>query len=1334
MYRCFLLLFCFYLSAFHSYSQEENTEQISSVTQETGLPYIQNYSPDDYSAFDQNWGSIQDSLGRMYFANGRGVLSYDGANWDLIKLTNKSTAFALASTKHGEIYVGGAGELGYLKSNNRGQLLYISLLSNLPKEFHDLGNVRTLRSTKDGMYFVSKKHILRWDGANFKTWENSGDTSLFFTNNTLFKNIKGKGLTKLINNQFELIPQGLFFTNKKVRAIYPFNKKELLIATNNQLFIYNEHKIRELKTNTPDFFKENTIYSSLILSNGSYAFGSLKKGILILNNKGEKELIISKNETLRSNGVLGLFQDQTGILWATLQSGISKIEYPSSFSFYKSPNMVYDIQRYFGKLYVGSASGLFYLKNDDHLKKKQFEPVLGEFKTVFEMVLFQDKMIIASNWVSEIDKTGKTKKLFDIYATSLYSSKIDSNRVFIGSSDGLTSMYYKNDIWTIGQTFKGVNSRVAKILESKNGSLWLYPNKNEIIRVSFENINDAKNLRNPKIKTFYTKDGVPNDVDEMHLIENQLYLEANNKLHLFNSITETFINDNKLFKKLNLENKKLDINLVDIYKNIWLIEYNKDKKEYERLEQIVAFHQKDGSYKIKRLHEKRIIDKRKHGTFPELKDSIIWYKGKPGIVRHDLKIKSINKDLKSTTIISKVLYKNDSLLFSGFGKSTTPKLPFKDNQFRFQYASPSFFDESKNQFQYYLEGFDKDWSPWIYETKKDYTNIPEGDYNFKVRSKNIFNHIGKEDGYSFTILPPWYRTWWMYLVYSLIIIILIILISQWRSNQLRKKNRVLEAVIKERTSEIVQKNNQLKKQTEQLKVVDKMKTRLFANISHEFRTPLTLIKGPIERLEKHPKEKLSVSNVKMIRRNANRLLNLVNQLLDLSKLESGNLKLELVEGNVYKCLRAAASSFSSHAAQRNIDYQIKIPVNEILWAYFDRDKLEKITYNLLSNAFKFSEDDTSISISAQFSKEQLKIEVTDSGSGILPNKLPYIFDRFYQVDDNFTKEKEGTGIGLALTKELIDLMNGSIHVKSEYEKGSVFKVSIPLEEIKISQKVATEEVYENIETKEITPLVQKLSKSKSKDIKTILIVEDNVDMRDFIKQQLIEDYKVLEAYNGQDGLEKGIREMPDLIISDLMMPKMDGISLCKKLKQDINTSHIPIILLTAKAGIENKIEGLETGADDYLTKPFNANELRVRVKNLIKQRQKLRKLFSKKNNIEPKEVTVNSLDEQFLQKTIDLLEKKFSDFSFGITQMCEELAMSNSQLHRKIKAITDQSPGELLRNFRLKRAAQILKQESANVTEVAYEVGFNNLSYFAKCFKEFHGISPSLFNKKNNES
>lgn len=516
------------------------------------------------------------------------------------------------------------------------------------------------------------------------------------------------------------------------------------------------------------------------------------------------------------------------------------------------------------------------------------------------------------------------------------------------------------------------------------------------------------------------------------------------------------------------------------------------------------------------------------------------------------------------------------------------------------------------------------------------------------------------------------------------------------------------------------------KANKKLQELNLLKSNFFANISHEFRTPLTLIKGPIEHLEQNPEERPNKEDIKMIRRNTNKVLGLVNQLLDLSRIDEGKLQLKSTEGDVFKCLRTAAASFNSHAAQRNMDYRVRVP-NGALWASFDRDKLEKVIYNLLSNAFKFSEDGEQVGFEVSYHGEELLVQVSDSGRGIAEDKLPFIFDRFYQVDGSITKDREGSGIGLSLSKDLVELMDGTITVSSEEGKGTYFTVQIPMESIKTLQTHVEEAGQEKHEKTE-KPKTFEFPKVDDREVPKILVVEDNEDMRQFIMTQFLKKYRVIQAKNGEQGLKLAFSEYPDLILTDLMMPKMDGMELCKRLKTNLDTSHIPVIMLTARAGEENKIKGLETGADDYLTKPFSAKELLARARNLIAQRQLLLEHYQKsERTLDPARITSTSLDQRFMEKVLELFEKQYPSADFGVPQMQRELAMSKTQLHRKIKALTNETPGELLRNFRLKRAAQLLSQKADTVTQVAYQVGFNNLSYFAKCFKALYGVPPSSY-------
>jgi len=525
--------------------------------------------------------------------------------------------------------------------------------------------------------------------------------------------------------------------------------------------------------------------------------------------------------------------------------------------------------------------------------------------------------------------------------------------------------------------------------------------------------------------------------------------------------------------------------------------------------------------------------------------------------------------------------------------------------------------------------------------------------------------------------------------------------------------------------------------------MDQLKSRLFSNISHEFRTPLTLILGPIEEmLSKTEKKPTSRKAVKMMQRNANRLLNLVNQMLDLSKLDAGSLKLELVEKDIVKFLRVSILSFASLAEKKKINFIHKLPDGKFT-TWYDPDKLEKILNNLLSNAFKFTPEGGEVKCEVKLpdpGKNLVEMLVQDTGKGIPAEQLDKIFNRFHQVEGSYDPESAGTGIGLSLTKELVNLLHGDIKVESELGKGTTFIVRLPVgkEHLKESEYIIEEKITEpTIQAdKEVVTEEEESAEDLYKETKPeeefplVLTVEDHTDIRIHIREHLEDSFRIMEAEDGVMGLDKAVENIPDLIITDLMMPKMDGVEMCKKLKTDERTSHIPVIMLTAKASVEDRLEGLETGADAYVTKPFNIKELEVRVRKLIEQRKKLRERFSREITLEPKDIAITSADEKFLQRAMAIIEDHMADFEFEVRNFQDEIGMSRMQLFRKLKALTDQTPSEFIRTLRLKRAAKLIEQKFGNIAQITYEVGFNNLSYFAKCFKELYGVLPSEYGKQ----
>ncbi|MFD2937398.1 ATP-binding protein [Spirosoma flavum] len=528
------------------------------------------------------------------------------------------------------------------------------------------------------------------------------------------------------------------------------------------------------------------------------------------------------------------------------------------------------------------------------------------------------------------------------------------------------------------------------------------------------------------------------------------------------------------------------------------------------------------------------------------------------------------------------------------------------------------------------------------------------------------------------------------------------------------------------------------KQTQALQELDTLKSRFFANLSHEFRTPLSIIKGSVEKLDQQDEPgSRRRSDYQLIDRSASRLLQLINQLLDLSRLEAGKLVLHPKAGELTHFLQLMAGSFASLFESKGITYHYTVSLQPA-WVQMDSDKLEQIISNLLSNAYKFTPTKGQVRFSASVEPEQtgtceLQLIVEDTGIGIAEQQLPRIFDRFYQVDDSTTRSYEGTGIGLALVNELVELHNGHIQVESTLGSGTTFRIHLPLEIVPAGERPGQKGPELEIPVSE--PSIPPSSKmedphqtgKRTRHSGQLLIVEDNGDLRQFLVSQLSKTYGVSAAENGLDGYQTAIKTIPDLIISDVMMPGLDGMNLCQRLKTDERTSHIPIILLTARADMDSKLKGLETGADDYISKPFALDELQVRVRNLLEGRKKLQERFSRQITLHPTELVVTTLDEQFLQKALAVTEANLANVAFDVDGFSREMGLSRTQLHRKLTALTEQSPNEFIRSIRLQRAASLLKQQQGNVADVAYQVGFSSPNYFTKCFRDVYGQTPTEY-------
>jgi signal transduction histidine kinase/DNA-binding response OmpR family regulator len=525
---------------------------------------------------------------------------------------------------------------------------------------------------------------------------------------------------------------------------------------------------------------------------------------------------------------------------------------------------------------------------------------------------------------------------------------------------------------------------------------------------------------------------------------------------------------------------------------------------------------------------------------------------------------------------------------------------------------------------------------------------------------------------------------------------------------------------------------------DKLKETDLLKSRFFANISHEFRTPLTLIAAPIEEklyspsLSEHDK-----MTFQLIYRNTNRLLTLVNQLLDLSKLEIGKMQLHIHQGNLNEFLSIVVASFDSFAQSKKIHFSKSIVISEDEETWYDSDKLEKIINNLLFNAFKFTEPGGAVTLSIYSEKRSndVLIKISDTGKGISKEELPHVFSPFYQSRNTADDGQPGTGLGLSLVKELVNLYGGTIELVSLENKGTTVTTRLPMNK----ERFPVDAFIQKVETPETRALFNgqekiKISEGSTSEVMhadSVLIIEDNNELRNFISLSLKNQFTILTAKDGVDGFILATEQIPSLIISDVMMPRVNGIELTEKLKSDERTSHIPVVLLTAKADAESRLGGFKMGADDYLTKPFSTIELHVRVNNLIEQRKRLAAKFRNQMAESPKPSKETSLDEKFVQRAKAIVEANLSDYTFSVEKMAEEIHLSRTQLFRKLKGVTGLSPNEFINNIRLQKAAKLILAKADTVSQIGYSVGFNDQSYFAKRFRKKFGKSPSEFSNQS---
>jgi signal transduction histidine kinase/ligand-binding sensor domain-containing protein/DNA-binding response OmpR family regulator len=652
----------------------------------------------------------------------------------------------------------------------------------------------------------------------------------------------------------------------------------------------------------------------------------------------------------------------------------------------------------------------------------------------------------------------------------------------------------------------------------------------------------------------------------------------------------------------------------------------------------------------------------------------------------------------------------------------------RDNSFIIEFASLDYSNPLNNRFAFSMTTSGENWISTGNARSVTFSGLKPGRYIFRVRGTNSDGLWSDRDAHiTILIAAPWWNRTPMYLVYILAIAAMFYGLRKYELSRIRLRNRARIANF----------------EAAKLKEVDHLKSRFFANISHEFRTPLTLIKGPIEQLytgEENPQRKKSL---KLIISNASRLLQLINQLLDLSRLESDNYHIRARRGDILGFVKGILFSFSSLAQQKSIELKFTVDSDiehEHLENnfYYDPDILEKIFNNIISNSIKFTrgkgEVVVNVSLSGRSNPGWLEFAISDTGIGIPRENVKFIFDRFYQVDNGSSREYGGAGIGLAYVRELVRVHGAEIDVESTPGKGTTFRLSFPVGKDHLDQNQVVEAVHDPVSERDAAENEMRVDhfadRSAVNGRGTVLIVEDHAGVRNYIGGILGAQYNIIEAANARQGLEMARESIPDLVISDIMMPGMDGFEFCSLIKSGTETSHIPVILLTARSGETDRLKGLDTGADDYLTKPFNASELLTRAGNLIRNRQLLREKFSSNSIIRPNEISVSPRDASFIEKLLRVVETNISDPSFSVADLAKEAGMSHSQLHRKLRSTINMTANHFIRSVRMHRAMELLRKDAGNIAETAFMVGYDDPGYFTKIFRNFFGKLPSEIGSK----
>lgn len=1315
---------------------------------------FQHFTTSEGLSYNTIYDIVQDSQGFIWLATSEGLNRYDSYEFKTY-YTNESKwslpandVRTLLVTKNGDLLIG----------TTNGLCIYNSEKDNFtPVLFNGKRlNVLNLYESHEGVIFISSsagvfkttnptKDLQRLpiEGSMFRIQEDANGNFWCYKRQRLFHFDKNGKILKTIYVRPKGLPE---FIPSSIASITVDSDNDLWIGTFKDgpfILDINSYEIRPIKLKQK-FGKVHPMYfvrSVAEDNNGKFWIGT-EKGLFVYDKKsGEYEHYLQTfdptEEGLNDNAIYRIYKSKENIMWIgtyfgglniydPLKTGFIRIVPGIAANRLKGKAISQIIRGPDGKLWMATEDGGIAVYDEtnhtfSHILDNANEDVVPVTNNVHALTLDKNGIVWSGNFYRGVNKidpktrkminyshvVGEPRSLTNNFVFSLYTDKNDI--MWVGSMNGVDYfdktkkqfIRFKPD--SLGGKF------IYDIFQDNNENYWFCTNNGfGLYRYNPKN-DEFIHFNKEKLRGLHAYSFIGHCIDSRGKI---WFASRGAGLILFDPETQTFT---PYSKKNGLPSNVVYGILEDDKQNLWLSSNSG----------ISMFNYRTGEIRNYNVDHGLVGNQFNYKSYFKAEDGTMYFGAVNGlnyfnpeeIKTHESKptVHFTNFRLFNETVKPG----KNSVLKKNIDQTKEIILKYNQNVISFNFIALDFHSRGKNNFYYYMDGFESTWQPAEKQRTATYTNLPPGEYYFRIKATNDYNFPNDlERSIKLVILPPIWETTWAYIVYALILSVVAFLI--YRFNSIRQKEKMslkIEKIEKAKLRELHQ-----------------HKINFFTYISHEFKTPLTIILASMDTFfngDNIPPE--FKSRIMTLRRNVQRLQFLINQLMDFRKIETDHAKPNLQSGDVIQFLREVFNTFSTLFSRKNLEY-IFISEHKSLYAKFDPDKLEKIVSNLLSNAFKFTpqngEITLKIAVIIQDNQSFLELTISDTGDGLSQEKLDKIFNLFYKDEDN-QNEYHGSGIGLTLTKSLVKFLNGTINVKSVQDEGTAFIVTLPFtEEINQNQHADNIELKRSVVDHLLIQTQPENREMKSEEeLKEfeILFVEDNKELLSFLEDQFKGRYTVRTVSNGLEALASIKKSIPDLIVTDLMMPQMDGMTLCKALKSNFEYCHVPIIMLTAKSDIDTRLESLEIGADYYLAKPFLFSELELQIRNVLSAKANLKKHFIRFGNMNV-EQPIKNRDQQFIERVSALIHQNLENQNFGVTMLIKELGIGRTLLHTKLKQILDMSATEFINTIRINEAKKLLSQHSEfTMSEIAYKVGFNDPNYFSRTFRKIFHVSPSNY-------